>query len=99
MKRLYRSRTDRMVAGVCGGIAQYFDVDPTLVRLAFVAFTLAGGSGVLAYVILAIIMPLEPVSATLESTAQAEPSRHTSATEETRQYVQETQVPEQTFQR
>jgi len=58
--RLYRSRTDRMLAGVAGGIAKYFNVDPTLVRLLFVLFALAGGPGLLVYIILWIIMPVEP---------------------------------------
>ena len=57
-KRLYRSAHDRMLAGVCGGIAEYFQIDPTLVRLGWVAFTL-GGSGILAYIILAVIVPSE----------------------------------------
>ena len=47
-KRLYRSAHDRMLAGVCGGIAEYFQIDPTLVRLGWVAFTALGGSGILA---------------------------------------------------
>ena len=46
-KRLYRSAHDRMLAGVCGGIAEYFQIDPTLVRLGWVAFTALGGSGIL----------------------------------------------------
>lgn len=58
--RLYRSRSDRMLAGVAGGIAKYFNVDPTLVRLLFVLFALAGGPGLLVYIILWIIMPIEP---------------------------------------
>ncbi|MCL5074631.1 MAG: PspC domain-containing protein [Chloroflexi bacterium] len=58
-KRLYRSRTDRMLFGVCGGLAQYFDLDPTLVRLIFVLIVLAGGTGILAYIVLAIVMPEE----------------------------------------
>ena len=56
-KRLYRSAHDRMLAGVCGGIAEYFQIDPTLVRLGWVAFTALGGSGILAYIILAVIVP------------------------------------------
>lgn len=56
-KRLYKSSDDIMVAGVCAGIAEYFDIDPTLVRLAWVLFILAGGSGILAYLIAAIILP------------------------------------------
>ena len=50
----------RKVCGVCGGIANYFDVDPTVIRLAWVIFTLAGGSGLIAYIIAAIIMPEDP---------------------------------------
>lgn len=59
-KRLYRSRRERMICGVCGGVAEFFNLDPTLIRLAFVLFILAGGSGILAYIIAAIIMPDEP---------------------------------------
>ena len=59
-KRLYRSNTDKMVAGVCGGIAAYFDIDPTLVRLIWVLFCVAGGSGLLAYIIAAISIPQDP---------------------------------------
>ena len=56
-KRLYRSNTNKMVAGVCGGIAEYFNVDPTLVRIAWVIASLAFGCGLLAYLLCAIIMP------------------------------------------
>ncbi len=56
-RRLHRSRKDRMIAGVAGGIGQYFDIDPILVRLAFVVLTLAGGSGILFYIVAWIIMP------------------------------------------
>lgn len=58
-KRLYKSNTDKKVCGVCGGIANYFDVDPTVIRLIWVIFTLVGGSGLIAYIIAAIIMPDE----------------------------------------
>lgn len=54
-KRLYKS-VDRKICGVCGGIADYLDIDPTVIRLIWVVFTLAGGSGILAYIIAAIIM-------------------------------------------
>lgn len=50
-KRLYKSSTDKKVCGVCGGIANYFDVDPTVIRLIWVIFTLVGGSGLIAYII------------------------------------------------
>lgn len=59
-KRLYRSRTDRMIGGVCGGLGEYFGVDPTLLRLAFVLVTLAGGAGILIYLILLIVLPEKP---------------------------------------
>ena len=59
-KRLYRSRESRMLCGVCGWIAEYFNIDPTLIRLLFVLFGLSG-SGILAYIIAAIIIPDSPV--------------------------------------
>jgi len=59
IKRLYRSRTERMIGGVCGGIAEYFNVDPTLVRLAWVLLLFAGMGGP-AYVIAWIIIPEHP---------------------------------------
>ena len=59
-KKLYRSVTDRMLCGVCGGIADYFSIDPTLVRLALVALTFMGFSGVIVYIIAALIIPEEP---------------------------------------
>jgi phage shock protein C len=58
-KRLYRSRRDRMIAGVCGGLADYFEIDPTWVRLAFLVFLLLGGSALLVYLIMWLIVPLE----------------------------------------
>lgn len=57
--RLYRSRTSSVVAGVCGGLGQYLRIDPTLVRLGFVALALADGIGVLAYLVLWIVIPRE----------------------------------------
>jgi phage shock protein PspC (stress-responsive transcriptional regulator) len=59
-KRLYKSATDKKIDGVCAGIAKYFDIDPTLVRLLWVLGTLFVGAGILAYIIAAIIMPREP---------------------------------------
>jgi len=58
-KRLYRTREGRVVAGVCAGLAAYFSVDPTLVRLAFVLVTLFGGLGVLFYLFAWIVIPEE----------------------------------------
>ena len=59
-KKLRKSKTDKKLCGVCGGIAEYFNIDPTLIRLAAVALTCAGGSGVLAYIVAAIIIPRDP---------------------------------------
>lgn len=56
---MQRSRSEKMVAGVCGGLAAYFGVDPTVVRVAFAAITVLGGAGVLLYLVLWAVMPLE----------------------------------------
>lgn len=61
-KRLYRSREERMFAGVCGGIADYLEVDPTIVRLVFVALTLLGGPGLIVYIVLMLVVPERPAS-------------------------------------
>lgn len=58
-KKLYRSRKDRMIAGVCGGLGEYFGIDSTWVRLIFVLFFFAGGAAFLAYIVLWIVVPLE----------------------------------------
>ena len=60
VKRLYRSRTDKKIAGVAGGLAEYFSVDPTLVRVLLVLLAIFGGGGLLAYLLMWIIVPLEP---------------------------------------
>ena len=59
-KKLYKSNTNKMLEGVCGGIAEYYGIDPTIVRLAWVVFCALGGSGILAYIIAAIIIPSAP---------------------------------------
>lgn len=58
-KRLKRSIADKMLAGVCGGLAKYFDIDPTLIRLAFAFAAIFAGTGVLVYLIMWIIVPKE----------------------------------------
>ncbi|MHB1415018.1 MAG: PspC domain-containing protein [Chloroflexota bacterium] len=64
MKRLYRSRTNRVVAGVAGGMGEYFDVDPTLVRIIWLLLFLPGGlPGLIPYIICWILIPKEPVGA------------------------------------
>jgi phage shock protein PspC (stress-responsive transcriptional regulator) len=59
-KRLYRSRTDRKIAGVCGGLAKYFGIDPVLPRIILLVLLLGAGVGLLAYVIGWIVIPMEP---------------------------------------
>ena len=56
-KKLYKSNSNKMISGVCGGIAEYFNVDPTFVRLAWVLCLLVGGSGLVAYIVCAIVIP------------------------------------------
>ncbi len=59
-KKLYRSKNDKKICGVCGGLAEYFNVDTTLVRLGAAALVLFAGGGLIAYIIAAIIMPENP---------------------------------------
>lgn len=59
-KRIYKSNKDKMIDGVCGGVAEYFDVDPTLVRLGWILFCALGGSGIIAYIVAAIVIPRRP---------------------------------------
>ena len=89
-QRLERSNTNRVIAGVCGGIAEYLAVDVTLVRLAFVLLAFVGGIGLLAYIVLLILMPLPgrpapfsssppPANATAETTTRVEGDAATTA--------------------
>ncbi len=59
-RRYYRSRSDRRIAGVAAGLAAYFDLDPTLVRVAWAVFALTTGFGLILYIALALVAPLEP---------------------------------------
>ena len=59
-KKLYKSNENKMIEGVCGGIAEFFGIDATLVRLGWVLFCALGGSGILAYIIAAIVIPRRP---------------------------------------
>jgi phage shock protein C len=61
IKRLYRSRSERVFKGVCGGLAEYFSLDPILVRVLFVASAFAGGVGLVVYVLLWLFVPEEPL--------------------------------------
>ena len=59
-KKLYKIEEGKKIAGVCGGLAEYFNVDPTVIRLAWVVWCFLAGSGIIAYIIAAIIMPTKP---------------------------------------
>ena len=59
-KRLYKSKRNRTLLGVCGGIGEYLDVDPTIIRILWVIFTFMGGAGILAYIVCALIMSNDP---------------------------------------
>ena len=59
-KKLYRVEEGRMICGVCAGVGEYFNIDPTLVRLGFVLFSALGGSGLLVYIVAALLMPMKP---------------------------------------
>ncbi len=74
MKRLYRSRKNRMLGGVCGGIAEYFNIDPVMVRLIVVALFFVGGSALLAYVIALIVIPYEPFEMAAGTNKEAAPT-------------------------
>jgi phage shock protein C len=67
-RKLYRSDTDTIIAGVCGGLGEYLNVDPTLIRLLFVLAVLAGfGSSVLLYIIMMVIVPLRGTNASVSA--------------------------------
>lgn len=68
-KRLYRSRRERVIAGVCGGLADYFSMDPTLVRLVWLVLALGGGSGIILYLLAILVIPEEPRLRLDEATA------------------------------
>lgn len=59
-KKLYKSSKNKMIDGVCAGVAEYFNIDPTLVRIGLVLFSAMGGAGILAYIIMVIVMPRNP---------------------------------------
>lgn len=71
-KKLYRSRKDKIIFGVCGGIAEYFEIDPVIIRLVFLLLGLSGGVGIVIYIIGAIIIPEEPLSSSKKSDSSAE---------------------------
>ena len=72
VKKLYRSKDDRWLGGVCGGIAKYFNVDSTVIRVLFILLALAIGGGILVYIILWIVIPEEPDGLVAEIDTEAE---------------------------
>ncbi|MDR1572651.1 MAG: PspC domain-containing protein [Clostridiales Family XIII bacterium] len=56
-KKLYRSQENKVLAGICGGIGEYFNIDPVLIRILWVVFTLMGGAGIIGYIIALFIVP------------------------------------------
>ena len=70
MKRIYRSKEDRIIAGVCGGFAEYLGIDPTIVRLVWIFFTVFGGMGILAYIFSIILIAEKDNSKTKEIKAE-----------------------------
>lgn len=91
-KRLYRSYTDKMLGGVCGGLGEYFDIDPVIIRVLFVVAVLFGGGGILAYIILWIVIPQKPFTipkANQESNTDSETSGENRNDNSFRQYVVE----------
>ena len=78
-KKLYKSSKNKIIGGVCGGLGEYFNIDPTLVRLAFVGLCIVAGGGLLAYIVALIIMPEAPAG--YDSKAQATTNPGPSATE------------------
>ncbi|MBI4734103.1 MAG: PspC domain-containing protein, partial [Rubrobacteridae bacterium] len=63
-KRLYRSRTNKVIGGVAGGLGDYLEIDPVIIRIAWVLLAILGGAGVLAYIVALIVVPEEPKSKT-----------------------------------
>jgi phage shock protein PspC (stress-responsive transcriptional regulator) len=81
-RRLYRSRTDRVIGGVCGGLAQFFTIDATIIRLLFVFTALFGGTSLLVYLVMLLVVPEEPLpkddvidAAVVETASKAQPKK------------------------
>jgi phage shock protein PspC (stress-responsive transcriptional regulator) len=80
-RRIYRSRKESMIAGVCGGLGEYFDIDPVIIRLIFVLLIFAGGAGLIGYIIAWIIIPLNPEAGSPPGTATTGEASGTAAPE------------------
>lgn len=66
VKRLYRSKTNKALAGICGGIGEYLNVDPTVIRVLWILFSLMGGCGLLAYIICLFVIPQDNTNSDIE---------------------------------
>ena len=73
VKKLYRSNSERMLAGVCGGLGEYLNIDTTIIRLLFVAAALLGGPGLVLYIVMWILVPEEPLAKDTVITTTADP--------------------------
>lgn len=77
-RKLYRSRDDRMISGVCGGLGEFFGIDPTLIRIIFILLLIFGGSGLIIYLVMLLIVPEEPLAevsqAPMAEVVEPEPS-------------------------
>jgi phage shock protein C len=62
VKRLYRSREDRVISGVCGGLAEYLGMDPTIIRLLFALTLIFAGGGLLVYIVMVVVVPEQPIA-------------------------------------
>jgi len=78
-KKLFRSTTDKMIGGVAGGLAEYFDIDTTLIRVLFIVVVFLGGGGIIAYIILWIVVPEKPYELPNTPSAQTSPEDESSS--------------------
>jgi phage shock protein C len=102
-RKLYRNRKNQMIAGVCSGVAEYLDIDPTVIRALFAIFAVVGGGGVLLYIVLMIVIPLVPEKAaesveivSSESIAEEPKAAPETSAEASATVVVETQPTEKT---
>ena len=69
-KKLYRSTDDKVIAGVCGGLGEYFDIDSTIIRIVFILLAVSGGSGIIIYLVMALIVPTKKGSSDIKANAE-----------------------------
>ena len=69
-KKLYRSTNDKVIAGVCGGLGEYFDIDSTIIRIVFILLAVSGGSGIIIYLVMALIVPTKKGGSDIKANAE-----------------------------